>query len=76
MLPKRELIALQQATQLSSLLLPARALGTKCSTLASAFGNGELQKKQSPPCANISRSRGFVVISSLTFELRGVVSGA
>ena len=44
MLPKRPLTDLQQATQLSSLLLPAREDGTKCSTLASDFGSGMLQK--------------------------------
>ena len=53
-------MVLQHATQFSSLLLPARDIGTKCSTLASSFGNGELQKKHSPPCANMSRSIGFV----------------
>ena len=60
MLPNSPLTALQQATQLSSLLLPARALATRCSTLASSFARGALQKKQRPPCANINRSSGFV----------------
>lgn len=61
-LPSNMLIALQQATQLSSLLLPARDDGTRCSTLASALERGMLQKKQLLPCANINRSIGFVGI--------------
>ena len=41
-LPKSAFIALQQATQFSSLLLPPFALATRCSTLASLFGSGFL----------------------------------
>lgn len=62
-------MALQQATQLSSLLLPARAIGTKCSTLACDLGSGMLQKKHSPPWANMSRSIGLVGIVSLLIKV-------
>jgi hypothetical protein len=62
MLPKSALTALQHATQLSSLLLPVREEGTRCSTLASSFGSDILQKKHRPPWANMSLSSGLVVI--------------
>jgi hypothetical protein len=49
MLPRAELSTLQQATQLSSELLPPFAEATRCSTLASPEGSVRLQKKQFPP---------------------------
>src|SRR5258706_15645950 len=66
MLPRSAFTDLQQATQFSSLLLPPFELAKRCSTLASAFGSGCLQKKQRPPCANMRRSRGVVGIRLLT----------
>jgi hypothetical protein len=62
MLPNSAFTALQQATQFSSLLPPPLALANRCSTLASAFGNGCLQKKHCPPWTNIKRSSGLVGI--------------
>jgi hypothetical protein len=44
LLPRSEFKLLQHATQFSSALLPPFADATRCSTLASAFESGFLQK--------------------------------
>jgi hypothetical protein len=65
MLPSTAFSDVQQATQFSSWLPPPLELANKCSTLASVFESGFLQKKHSPPCANSNRSKGL--IASFTF---------
>ncbi len=73
LLPRRPLIALQQATTFSSALVPPFATACRCSTLASALASSLPQKKQSFPCSNKRRSSCFMCRGSLLVTPNGRV---